>query len=112
MLQDEHSCVNISIIGEFTLTAFKSLRDPSLRDKMVIPVLDVTAMSVPVVSIEYTQITSRIQGRGDDIPFWRGECFLRARSCSVPLIDSFACSKDPRHGWLQLLKAVPIRESA
>jgi len=71
---------------------------------MVIPVLDLTATSVPTVSREHMQITCRIHGRGENLSFWRGECLLRTRSCSIPLIDSFAGCKHPRHDWLQRLR--------
>jgi len=54
-------------IGDFTLTAFNRLCVPSVREKMVIPVLDVTATFVPEISGDLRCITIRAHCRRDDV---------------------------------------------
>ena len=87
----------INIASLFTLTAFKSLREPSLREKMAIPVLEVTATFVPEISVELTCITIMAHCRRDNVSFVRREGLLRTSFCKIPLIDSSTGCKHPRH---------------
>jgi len=86
-----------TVIGDFTLTAFNCLCDPSVREKIVIPVLDVTATFVPEISRDLRCITIMAHCRRDDVFFVQRECLLWTSSCWIPLIDSSTGGKHPRH---------------